>query len=77
MAVDVSHRRQFLAHRRQRGMVRIVRVVAGLEHDGAVRREAGEGVDVRVGVVALQFAGLMDIMTDDEVMAVDVRMKRR
>jgi hypothetical protein len=33
-------------------------VVAGLEHDGVGRGEAGEGVDVGVGVVALQVAVL-------------------
>ena len=58
MAVDIAHCRQFIAHRRQRGVMRIGLIIASLEHDRAVRCEAGEGVDVRVGIVALQFAGL-------------------
>src|SRR3546814_12362096 len=45
-----------VGHRLELGVMRVGRGVAGLEDDGVIGGEAGEGVDVGVGVVALEVA---------------------
>ncbi|KAG1439960.1 hypothetical protein G6F55_013614 [Rhizopus delemar] len=56
LAILGAQRGQFIAHRLQLGIVRVALVVAGLVDDAVGRGEAGEGVDVGVGVVAFQVA---------------------
>ena len=55
-AIRRAQRRQFPGHGLEFGVVRIGGIVAGLEDDGVRRGEAGQGVDVGIGVVALQVA---------------------
>jgi hypothetical protein len=54
LAIARAQRCDFVGHRLQFGVMRVRGVIASLEHDGIGCREAGEGVDVGVGVVAFQ-----------------------